>query len=126
MKKAVNLLVLFTSMLGYLEWGKDQHRFIFSIYLEIIQKFISNPISVLHPLIILPFIGQMLLLISIFYKTPNKLMSLIGLALLSSIILVLLIVGILTVNVKIMGSCLPFIFAGIWMIKIYTKKVVES
>lgn len=78
--KILNSLLILTSLLGYLEWGKDMHTFLFYIEAELLSKSLIDPISVLHPLTVLPMIGQLLLLVSLFQKNPNKTLSYIGIA----------------------------------------------
>jgi len=73
--KILNALLLVTSLFGYLEWGGNNHLFLFQAEGEIFSKLISDPTSVIHPFILLPIIGQALLLITLFQKTPHKLIS---------------------------------------------------
>lgn len=117
-KKRVLLFLLFLStFLGYLEWGDDQSSFLIQTELEIFSKGIENPISVLHPFTLIPFIGQILLLISLFQKAPKKwlvIAAIIGLGLLFGLIL---FIGIIGPNLKILFSSLPFWLFSILLIR---------
>lgn len=108
-KKRVLILLLFLStFFGYLEWGDDQSSFLIESELEIFSKGIKDPLSVLHPFTLIPFIGQILLLISLFQKAPKKwlvIAAIIGLGLLFGLIL---FIGIIGPNWKILVSSLPF------------------
>lgn len=111
MKRLLNFLLIFTFHFGYLEWGKDNSSFIFQAEIEIFKKAFSGFENVVHPLIITPFIGIILLFITLFQKEPSKKLTLIGLFCLSILMIILLIVGLLGINFKIIASVLPF-----WMV----------
>ncbi|WP_268034686.1 hypothetical protein [Algoriphagus sp. PAP.12] len=117
-KKRVLLFLLFLStFLGYLEWGDDQSSFLIQTELEIFTKGIEDPVSVLHPFTLIPFIGQILLLISLFQKAPKKwlvIAAIIGLGLLFGLIL---FIGIIGPNLKILFSSLPFWLFSILLIR---------
>lgn len=121
-KKRVLILLLFLStFFGYLEWGDDQSSFLIETELEIFSKGIKDPLSVLHPFTLIPFIGQILLLISLFQKAPKKwlvIAAIIGLGLLFGLIL---FIGIIGPNWKILVSSLPFWLISILLIREFRK-----
>lgn len=121
-KKRVLILLLFLStFFGYLEWGDDQSSFLIETELEIFSKGIKDPLSVLHPFTLIPFIGQILLLISLFQKVPKKwlvIAAIIGLGLLFGLIL---FIGIIGPNWKILVSSLPFWLFSILLIREFRK-----
>ncbi|SHO62748.1 hypothetical protein [Algoriphagus zhangzhouensis] len=121
-KKRVLILLLFLStFFGYLEWGDDQSSFLIESELEIFSKGIKDPLSVLHPFTLIPFIGQILLLISLFQKAPKKwlvIAAIIGLGLLFGLIL---FIGIIGPNWKILVSSLPFWLFSILLIREFRK-----
>lgn len=69
--KILNLLLILTSLIGYLEWGKDASVFFFQAEAQILSKLFTDTQSVLHPLILLPLAGQLLLLITLFQKNKR-------------------------------------------------------
>lgn len=111
MKKLLNFLLILTFHFGYMEWGKDNSSFIFQTEVEIFKKACSGLENVIHPVIIIPFIGIILLFITLFQKEPSKKLTLVGLSCLSILMIILLIVGLLGINFKIIASVLPF-----WMV----------
>jgi hypothetical protein len=119
--KILNFLIIFTSLFGYLEWSGNNHIFLYKAEGEILSKLFINPISVFHPLTILPMIGQLFLLITLFQKEPNKIITLIGISGLGLLLGFMFIVGLLTLNFKILASTIPFISVSIFAI-IYYKK----
>lgn len=108
MKKITNLGLLLTSLLGYLEWGKNQRSFLFETELELVTKAFSQPQSLLHPFVILPFLGQILLLVTLFQTTPKKYYTLLGMSCIGLLMVMILVVGILSKNIKVVASTIPF------------------
>lgn len=117
MKKLLNAGLLITSLFGYLAWGKDQHAFLFQTEAEVLAKAIDNPLSVLHPFTVFPILGQILLLITLFQKEPRRWMSLLGLACVSMIMILLLVVGVMGLNAAIAVSTLPFLITAFFVLK---------
>ena len=71
--KILNTLLVLSSLIGYLEWSGNNHLFIVEAEREIILKLFTDPNSIIHPLIILPIGGQILLLLTLFQKNLIKL-----------------------------------------------------
>lgn len=111
------VLLLITSLFVYLEWGGDNSSFLFKLEFDVLGKLISNPISVLHPFVILPLLGQMLLLIALFFNSPGKWLLFAGIVFLSLLPAVILLVGLLSVNIKILLSLLPYLVVLILVVK---------
>ena len=76
--KILNLTLILTSLIGYLEWGQDMSMFLFQGELDVISKLFTDPLSVLHPFTLLPLLGQILLLITLFQKNPSKVLTYVG------------------------------------------------
>jgi hypothetical protein len=55
-------------LFGYLQWGGGNSMFLFQAEGEVFIKLFTNPAEALHPLTILPMLGQIILLITIFQK----------------------------------------------------------
>ncbi|MGE0638541.1 MAG: hypothetical protein AB7G44_08035 [Bacteroidia bacterium] len=122
MKRLINIGLILTSLIGYLEWGTESSTFLFQAELEVFRKFFINPLDVLHPFVLLPLFGQLLLLFTLFQKTPGRVVSLAGLSALSLLMLLLLFIGIISFNWKILVSSLPFIITGVFAVRMYWKK----
>jgi hypothetical protein len=108
-KRTLNIFLLFTSLIGYLEWGQGNSSTIAQAEWEILVKIWSDPASVLHPLTILPFLGQVLLVITLFQKQVHKTLTLIGGACISILFVLILLVGIFSANAKVILSVIPFL-----------------
>lgn len=108
--------------LGYLEWGAGNHNFIFQAEGEILKQAGNGLQNILHPFILIPLAGLILLAISLFQKTPGKIITLAGLACLSLLMLFLLIVGLLALNMKILLSVIPFLIIAILTLRQYRTR----
>ncbi len=104
------ILVILSSLMGYLEWGQNNASFLFDAEAVLLQKLFTDPQSVLHPFTLLPFAGQLLLLISLFLKKPNKKLIYSGIICLAVLLIFMLFVGLLAMNFKIIISIIPFIY----------------
>lgn len=107
--KILNALTLLFSMLAYLEWGNGQSSHLFQMEWEILSKVVTDPLSVIHPFIILPLFGQILLLYSLFQKSPGRKLSLIAILSLALLVVLIFAIGLMEMNIKIIGFSLPFI-----------------
>lgn len=117
LKRILNACLLLTFLAGYLEWGGGNQVFIFQAEAELLVKAISHPKEVLHPFILIPFLGQLLLLYSLFQPKPGRVLTLTGLACLSTIMLFLFVIGIISPNLKILGSVIPFLIVGVVVLR---------
>ena len=116
------LLLFLTSFFGYLEWGERQ-EFIFQMEFDVLKKIFTNPASVVHPFIVLPLLGQIILLIALLRKQTNKYLILLGIFGIFLLYAMIFIVGILSMKFKIMFSVLPFfILALIWLKTHFLRK----
>ena len=92
--------------------GRDMHMFLFQGEAEVVGKLFHDPMAVIHPLTLLPLFGQLILLYTLFQKTPGKILTYIGLGCLSLLLLFITLVGALSLNYKIVLSTIPFILSG--------------
>lgn len=122
MKKLLNLCLLLAFQFGYLEWGKGYHTFIFQAEAEIISKAMSNAASAVHPLIVIPLAGELILLYTLLKKAPSRFLSLSSLACLSVLMLLILFIGVTSGNLKILASTIPFFVAASFVLRSNWKR----
>ncbi len=115
--KILNVCLILTSLIGYLEWGNNNSMFLLEGEIEVISKLFNDPTSVMHPFTLLPLTGQILLLITLFQKSPGKWLTFIGLGGISVLLLFMLYISIISLNYKIALSTLPFLFTGFLVIR---------
>ena len=120
-KKILSVCLLLTSLIGYLEWGKGNHNFLFQVEYSLFFSSIGTSESFLHPFILIPLIGQLILLFTVFQKMPSRILGIVGLVCLSLIMLFLFFIGLFASNIKIAISAVPFIITGIIFLR-YNRK----
>ncbi len=120
--KLLNLGLILTSLIGYLEWGGDNQSFLFQTEYELLSKVITDPQSIAHPFIVLPLLGQLLLVITLFQKNPNKILTYIGLGGLAVLLFFMFLIGLMSFNIKILLSTIPFLVLCVLTIRHHRKK----
>lgn len=121
-QKWLNIGLILTSLLGYLEWGGGNSIFLAQAEWEIIYKLMTDPKSLIHPFVLLPLIGQLLLFLTLFQKVPSKWLTYIGIAGIGVLLLFMFLIGLLGLNWKVLLSCIPFLFLSVMTINNYRKK----
>lgn len=119
--KYLHLALILTPLTGYLQWGKDQHAFLYQVEGDLLSRIFSDPASVMHPLVLLPLAGQLLLLVTLFQKRVSRGLSLAGLACSAILPGFVLLVGLLGMNGKMILSVMPFMLTAAGAI-LYNKK----
>ncbi|MBK7910171.1 hypothetical protein [Candidatus Pollutiaquabacter sp.] len=107
------LALVLTFLCGYMEWGGGQS---ITLAQAEYQLFFQKPLSsdtITHPLILLPFAGQVLLLVNLILAKPRRRLGTFGLVLMGLLALMILLVGILSRNVWMILSILPFLSLAI-------------
>ncbi len=123
--KILNLSLVLTSLIGYLEWGEDKTAFLFQVEAVILSKLFQDPASIVHPFVLLPLAGQLLLLFTLFQKQPGKALTFSGLGGIGVLLLLMFAIGVMNLNVKIFASTLPFLVTGILTIRHHRKENVH-
>jgi len=126
MKRLALFFVFVSFLFCYLEWGKDQSSFVYEVLYQILFKQGDPQNSFSHPLVLLPFVGELILLFLVFQKEPNKRWTYIGMLLPGILVLFLLFIGVISQNIKIAASTVPFLLSAGWVIWVfrYEKKVM--
>lgn len=119
--KILNSLLIITSLFGYLEWGAGNRSFLFQTEYEVFRKMFSNPEHVAHPFVLLPLLGQLLLLFTWFQKKPAKVLTYLGIGCLSLLLGLMFFIGIWEMNFKILFSTLPFLTVAVYTL-IHSRK----
>lgn len=113
--RIAGLLLLLTSLIGYLEWGNGQTAFLFQVEYGLFFGGLNSAENFQHPFIFLPLLGQVLILITIFQQTPNRMLMIGGIACISVLMLMILIVGVLSLHATIAVSSCPFLILSVWV-----------
>jgi hypothetical protein len=108
-RKVFLILVLAGFSLGYMEWGSNQHSFIFETQMLIFsqpEKMVSN---FTHPIILAGLLGQLILLAALLGFPVRRYLLALALGLLAIPILLIFLAGALSQNLAMMCSCIPFL-----------------
>ncbi|MCU0442979.1 MAG: hypothetical protein MUE96_11320 [Bacteroidia bacterium] len=114
--------LVFSSLLGYLEWGNNQHVVLWQAEWDILSTLAVNPMQVIHPLTIIPLIGQLLLIICMLQHSPNKWLIWTGMGAIASLLVLMFAIGLLGLRWRIVGSTLPFIITASLTTRYLLKK----
>ncbi len=106
--KALIFLLMLSSLFGYLEWGGDKHSFLFEAECEVFRQVLNDPKHLIHPFVLLPLLGQILLLLSLLQKKPEAILIYTGMTCLALLLGFMFFIGIIGMNFKIFISTLPF------------------
>jgi len=120
--RLINIGLLLAFSIGYLEWGGGNSSFIFQAELVIFNKTDNLLTTLLHPIVLLGFIGQFLLIFSAFRKAPNKMVNIIGIILTGVIIVFIFLAGLLSANFKMVVSAIPYLVLSFLYFRYYRKK----
>jgi hypothetical protein len=115
--KLLNLVLVVTSLIGYLEWGKDNKSFLIEAVFELLKKMLIDPISAVHPFTLIPLFGQILILITLFQKAPNRKLTYLAISCIGLLLVFMFFIGIIGLNLKILVSTVPFIVVALLTIK---------
>jgi hypothetical protein len=107
-QRLVALGILLSFLTCYLEWGGGNWAFVAQVEYQVLfgkpeaQNFA-------HPMIAIPFLGQLLVLFTLFQKTPSRRLVSIGTILMGVLVLMLVLIAVLSTNARIGLSTLPFL-----------------
>lgn len=119
--KLLNVGLILSSLIGYLEWGSDQSMLLIEGEIDVISKLLTDPLSVIHPLTLLPMIGQFVLIITLFQKRVSSRLTYWGIAFIGVLIVLMFIIGWMGINYKILASTLPFILIALYTVKFHLR-----
>ena len=114
--KILNLALIIFSLIGYLEWGEGNNQFLFQVETELFSKMLKDPGSLLHPFVILPLVGQIILIFTLFQKQPSRMLTYVAMGGIGLLFLLMCFIGIIGANFKIILSTLPFLITAVLVI----------
>lgn len=123
--KILNTLLIISSLFGFLEWGENKTMFLIQVEAEIFSTILKDPGSLIHPFILLPLLGQILLLLTLVQKIPNTIMTYLGIGGVGIIMALIFLIGCLNINFMMLLSTIPFLGISFYTIRHHTKKRIE-
>lgn len=124
MTRLINIALLIAFLFVYLDWGHDGAEFVWQLEWSI---FSGQNISLLSsPISILAIIGQVLFIIAAVIRQNSRRVTTFAVILLSGIVIIVLIMGLLLSNIKMILSTTPFlILVSTFIIKGRNTKAIE-
>lgn len=114
--KLLNLALILTSLMGYLEWGGGNAMFLVQSEAEVLAKLFTDPLSTVHPFIMLPLVGQLLLVATLFQQRPSRWLTFLGMGGIGVLLLFMFVIGLMGLNLKVAGSTVPFLVTAVWTV----------
>jgi len=115
--RILSLIIFLSSLCPYLTWGGNNREFLGQMEFEMFYNLFISPQSLLHPMIIVPLLGQLMVIIFGVVHIKPKLVA-IGIICLSVLIGFILFIGFFSANLTTILSCLPFLIFAILLILI--------
>lgn len=107
--RLINIGLTLSFFTGYMEWGQGNSAFVFDAARAIFTESDNLLSSLTHPLILSGLAGLLILLYCAIRQEPNRRLNTIGILILSPVVLLILLSGGLSGNVKSIASTLPFL-----------------
>ena len=107
--RLINIGLILSFFTGYMEWGQGQTAFVFDAARTIFSEADNLLSSLTHPLIISGLAGLLILLYCAIRQEPWRRLNTIGILILSPVVLLILLSGALSGNIKSIASTLPFL-----------------
>ena len=111
-QRLLNIGILLSFLVCYLEWGRGNSAFVAQVEYQIL---VGRPevANFAHPMIAIPALGQLVVLYTLFQKTPSRRLTSVGIVLMGVLVLLLALIGVLSTNARIGASTLPFLTLGV-------------
>lgn len=119
--KKIILGLWLTSFMGYLEWGKNS-AFVGGIEYTLLFEQAKTSDTFIHPFILFPLLGQVILLVLLLVRQPKFWWTVIAASGIALLFLMLFVVGVLSFNPRITLSVLPFL--GCYGVLLFNRKKI--
>lgn len=107
--RLINIGLILAFLSGYMEWGQGNSAFVFDAARAIFTEADNLIGSLTHPLIISGLAGLIILIYCAVRPDANRRLNTIGILILSPVVLLILLSGGLSGNLKSVASTLPFL-----------------
>ncbi|HND86990.1 MAG TPA: hypothetical protein PK971_01610 [Saprospiraceae bacterium] len=120
-QKLALLCTLLSPLLGYMEWGGGHSAYVWQVEYDLLRGTGVQADTLSHPLVLLPLLGQVLLLALVFMTRPARRWVWVGLSLVGVLMLMLTVVGLLAFHPRILLSVLPFWVSAGWCVSVFRR-----
>jgi hypothetical protein len=116
LRRVLLLGLAITPLFCYLEWGGNNSAFLFEAEYLILFGNKNKADTFTHPLILLPILGQVLILFSAFKADSRRWVVMTGIAFQAILIVFIFLAGAFGLNWKVMLSTFPFLGLSVYYI----------
>lgn len=125
MRIIIALVVIASYFICYMEWGGGNHAFVAEAAYELLIGQPSFAQSLSHPLVLFSLAGLLLIIHHGFMPIPKRWILITGTIVLSALPAMIFLSGILSANIKMVLSVIPFLIACIINVR-YNKKCLAK
>lgn len=125
MRIILGVAVIISFSICYMEWGGGNKAFLAQAEYDLLFKHKDILQSLLHPLILSGLTGQLLVLYNAFVPYKRRWPLLTASLLLSAVPAMIFLSAVLSMNIKMMLSVIPFVMFNIINL-LYNKKQLET
>lgn len=125
MRIILGLAVIISFSICYMEWGGGNKAFLAEAEYDLLFKQKNFLQSLLHPLILSGLTGQLLILFNAFVPYKRRWLLIAGTIILSAVPAMILLSAVLSMNIKMILSVIPFVIFNIINLR-YNKKQLET
>jgi hypothetical protein len=123
-RRTLHLLTLLASLGGYLAWGGGNSGYLYQMEYDILFGSQFAWRNFVHPAIGIPLLGQLLLAAGLFVQ--NRWITRGGILAISVLYALVLVSGVLSLNIRIAGSVVPFFVCAVLLWKTAVRKPAEN
>jgi hypothetical protein len=87
-----------------------------------LKNILTEPLALLHPLILLPLAAQIILIVLLF-KKQEKILTYLSIGGIGLLMIMILVAGMLSKNMKMVISTLPFVLVALITLRDMRKKI---
>jgi hypothetical protein len=98
-----------------------QSAFLFQAEVEVFACALRNPGDVAHPLTLLPVVGQLAWLLTLF-QTPHRIPTYLGIAGIGLLLGLMFVIGVIGPNLKVLASTVPFLAVAVLTVREHRRR----
>lgn len=125
-QKLLTCCIFISFLFCCMEWGHDGAEFIFRMEYEIFLKAGSGIQNLVHPFILIPFAGQLVLIYTLFQKQVSRKLTITGMLMTGILVMLIFTIGILAGKSKMIWSTLPFIAFSVWTLLAHKARRISK
>jgi hypothetical protein len=114
-RRWLNIALLLTSGLGYLEWA-DQRAILFGVEGQLLTQLFDRGVAIVHPAVAFPFLGQLLLIFACIANPPKMWRTYVASAAIGALHLMIFYIGIISGNFLMISSVIPFLALSVFAV----------